>query len=331
MSVIDAELRRLCGKNSHPQYPLLRVGYSPASRYPAGDFTPWITRKLEERRPNDIAYLLQELTTANPGLGVGNDWWQKYAQTLYNINLRNSILFEDEKGYADLHAALFIYVLHGSLDGFILLDRNADYLARAISPYQFNVRDLEAKINAANEFIKRLRRETKRDSTAWTDYPLFNFKNLENVLNMKAPAYDLRMKLRMMSIGARQLFLDTLVRGAGQGGWSARPFGINEDLASVEVANLGLGKRSSDPELALMTYRNEELLASLNGYPVKQGWNKKYTIKYMLENAPEIARRLAQDRQALSIPHEIMEDGNILVEWVVKIQNSILLALGFMQ
>jgi hypothetical protein len=147
---------------------------------------------------------------------------------------------------------------------------------------------------------------------------------------MKAPAYDLRMKLRAMSIGARQLFLDTLVRGVGQGGWSARPFGINEDLASIEVANLGLGKLCGDPELVLMAYRKEQLFAALNGYPIKQGWNKKYTVKFMLQNAPGVAKRLAQDKQVLVVSQETAEDSKTLLEWVVKIQNPLVIALGFM-
>jgi hypothetical protein len=94
---IETELRPLCGKNSHPQYPLLRVDYSPTSRYPAGDFTPWIVKKLTEGQFKDIAYLLEQLTQANPGLNIGSDWWAKHTLTLCNISLRETIIFDDDK------------------------------------------------------------------------------------------------------------------------------------------------------------------------------------------------------------------------------------------
>jgi len=330
MIAIDDELRRIYGNNSHAEYPLLRVDYSPASRYPAGDFTPWIANKLTERQFNDIAELFQELTKVNPGLNVGRDSWKKYVQTLCNINLRENIVFDDDKGYIDLHSALFTYMLHGSLDEFMLVDSYADYLARSICPYQLGVRDLEVKVNLANEFIKKMRRETKKYSTVWKDYPLFDLTKLTNVLNVKAPAYNLRVKLRTMSVGARQLFLDTIARGAGQGGFSARPFGINEDLVSREVANLGIGELCDQPEIVLMMYRNEQLFAALTGYPIKLGWNKKYIIKYMLQSAPDVVSRLTQDKYALVIPQQIMEEGKILAEWVCKIQNPLVLALSFM-
>lgn len=50
---IETELRALCGENSHPEHPLLRMGYAPSSRYPAVDFTPWIAVKLAEQRFQD--------------------------------------------------------------------------------------------------------------------------------------------------------------------------------------------------------------------------------------------------------------------------------------
>jgi hypothetical protein len=328
---IEAELRPFCGKNSHPQYPLLRVDYSPMSRYPAGDFTPWIAKKLAEGQYKDIADLLERLTQPNSGLNTDSDWWAKYTLTLCNINLRESIIFDDDKGYLDLHSALFPYALHGSLDGFIIVDDNVDYLARAISPYKFSVRDLETKVDTANQFIKKMRRETRQHSAAWTDCPLFSFRSLESVLGMEAPAHDLRVKLRSMSIGARQLFFGTLENGPGQGGWSARPLGINEDLASTEVANLGLGELCSDPALVLMTYRNEELFQALRGHPTKQGWKKKYIVKYMLENAREVAERLARGKQVLAIRQEVVEDGKVLSEWIGKMKAPLMIALGFMQ
>jgi hypothetical protein len=331
-SDVEAELRPLCGENSHPQYPLLRSGYSPTSRYPAGDFTPWIAKKLTERHFDDIAYLLDRLTQANPGISTGgSSQWDNYAAQLCNIDLRKNIAFEDEKGYIDLHTALFPYVLHGSLDGFMIVSNDANYLARAISSYRFTVQDLESKIEAANRFIKEMRRETKEQSTAWTDCPLFKPREVNSILSAETPAANLRAKLREMSIGARQLFFGTLEDGAGQGGWGARPYGINEHLAAIELTDSGLGELVSDASLVLATYRNEELFTALKGHPIKQGWKKKSTIKYILENAPEVAERLTKGKTVLAVRREYLEEGTRLLEWVSRVKSPLIIALGFLQ
>lgn len=329
---VEAELKLLCGKNSHPQYPLLRSGYSPTSRYPAGDFTPWIAKKLAERRFDAIAYLLDRLTQANPGISTGgSSQWSKYATQLCNINLRKNITFEDEKGYIDLHAALFPYILHGSLDGFIIVSNDTNYLAYAIGPYRFTVKDLEPKIEAANQFIKKMRRETKEHSTAWTDCPFFKSKAINSILNAEIPSDNIRAKLREVNIGARQLFFGTLENGAGQGGWSARPYGINEDLASIELVNSSLGELVSDPDLVLATYRNADLFTALKGHPIKQGWKKKSTIKYILENAPYVVERLTKGKTVLAVRQEYLEEGTKLLEWVSTMKRPLMVVLGFLQ
>ena len=283
---VEVELRSLCGGNSHPEYPLLRIGYSPTSRYPAADFTPWITEGLAERRFQGIAYLFTQLTLANPGLGIGSGYWSNEAIRMCNINLREAIECDDDKAIWDLHAALFPYILHGTLDGFMLLDSHVDFLARVMSPYAFSVRSLEAKVDAANQFIKKMRRETKEHSTAWNDYPTLCLKNLNlaDTLKSSPPAANLRTILRGADISARQLFFGTLKDGPGQGHWIARPYGIDEEKAATELTNLGLGELRDDPSLILMTYRKEELVEALTGHPIKQGWNKKQLIKNLSGN-----------------------------------------------
>ena len=327
-SGINSELRALCREYSHPEHPLLRAGYSPASRYPAVDFTLWIAKKLAERRFNDIAYLLDQLTSANPGLGIGSEYWHNQALELCNLNLCEVIQSDDDKALLDLHAALFPYVLRGSLDGFMLVD-HVDFLARAMSPYAFSIRHLETKVKTANQFIRKMREETKEDSTAWTDYPFLRVEDLSSLLSSKPPASSLRSRLREVTICARQLFFGTLKDGVGQGHWIARPYGIDEGKAAIELAEEGLGELRDDPALILMSYRKGELLESLEGHPTKQGWNKKYIAKYMTEKAPEVLARLTEGKTIFDLQAGVRDEGEALASWISRIKVLLAIALGF--
>jgi hypothetical protein len=326
---VDEELASLTRPQAHPQHPYLRIGYSPSSRYPAADFTPWIAGKLTTGQFEDIGYLLTRITEANPGLGVASSHWDSLAASLCKIDLRSALRFQDEQGYLDLHAALIAYATHGALDGFMIIGREVEYLTRAIAPYSFEVLHLESKVAAANAFIKRMRRETRDASTAWTDFPLYDKEVLARALEADAPAPALRGTLKQAAIGSRQMFFGTLKEGPGQGGWEARPFGINEELASSELAQLGLGQLVSDPQLILMTFKKDELLAALEGHETKQGLSKKYIIKYIMDHAPNVAGRLTAGRSVLNLLPEIKEQGAILSAWVDAIKHPLAVSVAF--
>lgn len=325
---IDDELAELCQGLSHPDYPCLRIGNSPASRYAAADFTPWIQKKLRARQFDDIAYLMTCLTAANPGLGIDASYWMRFAVQLCALDLKTVLLFKDDQAYIDLHSALFPYALHGAMDAFMIIGRHLDYLVHAVSPYPFAVIDLDSKILAANDFIKRMQDDI-RTARAWANFAFFDKEALARVLQQNVPAPALREKLKDTTIGARQTFFGTLHEGPGQGAWAARPFGINEDVVSKELAQLGLGVLISDPSLVLMTYRKDELLASLNGFPTKEGWSKKYLIKYMMKTAPVLVDRLTTGKSVLDIHPSVREDGSALLGWVQTMKVPLAIAMGF--
>ena len=325
----ETELKELCSKNSHPQYPFLRDGYSPVSRYPAVDFTPWIVKKLTEQRFEHIAFLLAQLTQANPGVGVGSEYWHSEALRICTIDLRREIVFDDDKATVELHAALFPYVLHCPLNGLMIVDDRVGFLARVVSPYAFSVCRLEAKVTAANELITKMKQDLRERTTVWSDYPLFRVDSLRNVLQSKPPAPRLRAMLREVTVGARQLFFGTLKDGPGQGHWIARPYGIDEEKAAMELVDLGLGQTLDDPSLVLTSYRNDELLAALSSYPTKQGWKKKYIINYILENAREVIESLTMGKRVFILRAESTADGAALADWTGKIKPLLSIAMGF--
>jgi hypothetical protein len=139
--------------------------------------------------------------------------------------------------------------------------------------------------------------------------PTFSVDILSNVMLSKPPAPRLRAMLREVTVGARQLFFGTLKDGPGQGHWIARPYGIDEEKAAMELVDLALGEMRDDPSLVLKTYRNDELLTALSGYPTKQGWKKKYIVKYILENAREVMESLTAGKRVLALYGESNEEG----------------------
>ncbi len=241
---VEVELCALCGKNAHPAFPLLRADTDPKSRYPAIDFTPWISQKLTEKQFEDIAYLLVELTRANPGLGFRSEYWHNEATRLCHLDLRSVIHCDVDRAFDELHTALFIYLLHGALSpyGLLIDDTHVNYLARTMSPYDYSVPGLEAKVKYLNHFIERMRIETKAVTTAWIEYATLDLDEVNEVHRSGPPAASLRATLRDASIGGRQLFFQTLEDEAGHSGWDARPYGIDVEKTVQELVALGLGE-----------------------------------------------------------------------------------------
>ena len=249
---VEVELRSICGKSAHPEYPLLRAGTDPKSRYPAIDFTTWIANKLTGKQFEDIAYLLVQLTRANPGLGFRSEYWHNEAMRLCNLDLRGVIHCDDDRAFGELHTALFIYLLHGSLSphGLLIDDFHVNYLARTMCPYEYSVRGLEAKVKYVNHFIERMRIETKAVTTAWIDYATLDLDEVNEALQPGPPAAGLRATLQHASIGARQLFFSTMKDKSGQNHWDARPYGIDIEKAAQELVALGLGEFKKDSTYA---------------------------------------------------------------------------------
>lgn len=325
---IDHELAALCAGNAHPEYPLLRVGYSPISRYPAADFTPWIAQQLTAGRFEDIASLMVALTEPNV-LGPSPEWRHQWAFRLAKLDLHKFLIFQDQRAYRDLHAALFPYALRGAMDGFIIQGGHVEYLVRAVSPFPFKVPDLERKVSMANSFIEKMQRDMKDSTPAWANTPLYDYAALDAVLCVEGPAEALRSRLAEATVSTRQVFFGTLLEGAGQGAWGARPFGVNEEATSAELVSLGLGVFLEDPFPVLMTLKKEELLGVLQGYPTKQGWSKKYLIKYMMKEAPTIAERLSGGKKVVDILPAIRDDALRLGEWCDSLKGPLAVAIGF--
>jgi hypothetical protein len=200
---------------------------------------------------------------------------------------------------------------------------------RALSPFPFKVPDFQAKVSMANAFIEKMRREMKDLTAAWANTPFYDYDEFNAALCAQAPALALRARLAEATVGSRQVFFGTLLEGAGQGAWSARPFGVNEEATSAELASLGLGVFLEDPSLVLMTLKKDELLEALQGYPTKQGWSKKYVIKYMMKEAPIVAERLSGGKRVLDILPSIRDDAVSLSEWCEKMKHPLAVALGF--
>lgn len=327
--LVDAELSALARGRSHPDFLCLRAGYSPVSRYPATDFTPWIAAKLLDRKYDDIAYLLARLTEGNPGLGLDWTYWHERAADLCSRQWERHVRFSDSVGMVTLRAAAIACSIHSQLDGFLMVGDEIAYLARAVVPYDFQLVDVGRKIEAANAFIARMRKETKGSSAAWDDVLPYSSETVARTLQTEPPAAELRNMLTRATVGSRQVFFGSLGAAPGQGAFEARRFGVNEDFSYAELAELGLGQLRADPDLILMTYTKTEILAAASGLSVKPESQKKTLVKRLIAEAPTVVARLTDGRTVLEITAEAKAAGLQLVAWLAQIQGPLILVLAF--
>ena len=211
----------------------------------------------------------------------------------------------------------------------MLVSLHVEYLARVMSPYSFSIPNLQSKVELANTFIRKMRKETKDFSSAWTDVKLIKAEKVDNILRAGPPSAELRSLLRELFVSSRLMFLGTCEAGAGQGAWKVRPFGIDEEESTEKLVRAGLCILNHDQEVVLATYRNEELLSALAGYATKQDWKKKYLIKFIGENASEVAAKLCDGRAAVEVNSKWALSGNALVEWARSISTPLAVALAF--
>lgn len=325
----DAELAALARGRSHPDFLCLRAGYSPVSGYPATDFTPWIAAKFLDRKHDDIAYLLARLTEGNPGLGLDWIYWHERAMDLCSRQWERHVRFSDPAGMVNLRAATIACSIHSQLDGFLMVGDEIAYLARAVVPYGFQLFDVDQKIEAANAFIARMRKETKGSSAAWDTVLPYSSEAVARILQTEPPVAELRNMLARATIGSRQVFFGSLGAAPGQGTFEAKRFGVNEDFSYAELAELGLGQLRVDPELILMTYTKTELLAAALGLSVKPESQKKTLVKRLIAEAPAVVARLTNGRTVLEITAEAKAAGLQLAAWLGQIQGPLILALAF--
>lgn len=295
-----SELQGQIRGKGHPQYPFLHQEYSPNSRIPCADFTPFIIERLRVNDLKSIGGLLAGIVEANPGLGTDGGWVNDELQQVVKAPLEKHIGFRDPDVYHQLRAMWIIAGKEGGDRGYWLIDRFPEYFALALSPYEMELKEpIYGLLKKANKF----NREMRKMAVSWLDVPLIKPERLGIPPVRVNEGIE---KVRGLTIGARLHLFFAVAAGGGclprLTDYELRQFGIFIPDTSKEIINSGLLSLSNDTELLKKTMNKNDLAVACDKAAIsyKKSWNKDKLLQ-ALSGSPAHLEALITEAQVVCL------------------------------
>ncbi len=345
-SKLDAlELKVLNDLNSfvkgrgHKEFFCLSPLYSPGSRVPAVDFSPWIKQKIKNNDREPLRILLWELVKANPGSVAGDSFkpsWQQFVDLIMDAQVEKYVEVAIAETLLDLRTALFLISIDGA---FIMTSHAQQYLSYILFPWDVNFLNVEILVKEANKFI----REMRKDVDYWKSVPLFKFENLKiPKLTTNSNIEKLRGILREIPLNSRSHFFDICVRtdyGQKTGTKTAeemsffetRKRGLVEKESLYILVNAGLVIKHKDPYIPLKKLTKDEVISILQneGKNYEQNWKKDMLIEKVVKDCPEYVDKLTESMCFATINPDFLESVQIAREYIIDTVQLYGLLLGF--
>ncbi len=193
----------------HAEFPCLSKTYSPGSRVPCADFSPWLYERIRADDADTIADFVWSIVQANPGAGAGDEvfrkHWKDLANRILGFRLDRYLRIETPETYIELRAALVLILLHDNFGGFVMAGDAARYLATVMLPYVFKTIDEAELITRANWFIRHMR----KDTPFWQDFPLFEPSAFDSWTQARPKEVtEFCQILRTLPLATRKRFFD---------------------------------------------------------------------------------------------------------------------------
>ena len=302
---IRDELLALVNGRGHKDFFCLHNLYSPGSRIPAIDFSPWIIEKLEKGDQEALRILLWELVRGNPGLSISvgdeedepnfmKSWWLSDMDKIMDADLSNYII-ADEKVLNEIRTFMFLGLIQEGLH----MSKLAFKLSEILIPWKIGFKNFELLIDRANRFIKKMR----EDENCWKD---LTFYKIDNFPNPAREEFSLFNKiLSGLPLITRLHFFD--VCGYTQYGkgpvkktlddmtfFPTRQMGIDTNESAQILLKSGLVNEFKDQSLLLSMRTKEELTSMLNneGLPFKKSWKKAAFIDAVMKGCGKSIKEL---------------------------------------
>lgn len=290
------ELLELIQGKGRPEYPFLTREYSPSSRVPCVDFTPFIIERLAAGDVRSISQLMREIIAANPGLGTKGEWIEEEVEKVLCAPLEKYFHFADPDAYRQLRAMWIIVIRKGGGGGVWLDDDQRFnprlYLAQAFSSYEIEmhpeIEDLRIK---GNKYIRKMRKE-------WFDVPVIKASELTIPPLPTGKCLD---QVRGLSIGARLHLFFAVEAGGGRlphlAGFVPRDMGLYPQDSSREILESGLLIPCKAHNILKKSFEKSELLETCEqgGVTFMKSWNKDKLIQAVLSAPPKYIDQFISD------------------------------------
>jgi hypothetical protein len=300
VSPLDS-FRDSASKSGNSDYPFLSKDYSPSSRVPSTDLTPFIVDRLRQRDERSVIRLMHEVLSANPGLGTGPEWIDVEIRQIMALRFEEYVTFADHHCYDDVRALWIVASKSGGGREFWITDETPQLFSWALCCHLPNFTPSVVKLaEKANRFMSKM----AKDTPYWKEYPSLP-KN--NILVPPLAESELLHRLGQLSISARLHFFHAASVDGGSlprlTTYPIRSFGISVDDTSTQLEQTGLFLLSTEPESLSNSLTKQELLevCAAAKVEVRKSWNKDKVAQVLRDNNPDYFRELTSDMHVVNI------------------------------
>ncbi len=311
-----SELRIKIEGFGHPDFPFLHKTYSPSSRIPCTDYTPFIIERLRSSDLKTISHLMQSILLANPGLGTGPEWINDIVREVAQIKFGDYVMFDDSNAELELKALFIIAGKEGGGREFLIAKGDIPHLfSLALSSQRPKwLESMNSLQKKANAFIRKM----SKDVPFWEEYPLFEAKCWE----IEPPSdSDLMELMRKLTMSARihLLYFVGAYNGTGSllnsTSYPMRSFGINAEETSKELLAAELCIPTEDSSSLLKVWSKNNLIdaCTKSGTEFRKSWKKEKLFEALQTNAPSLITESIKQEKLVKLNPQL-NDGIVLLE-----------------
>lgn len=293
--------RQTASRTGNPEYPFLSKDYSPSSRVPSTDLTPFIVDRLKQKDERSIIRVMHEVLSANPGLGTGPEWIDAEIRQIMTLRFEEYMTFADHHCYDEVRALWIVASKSGGGREFWITDETPQLFSWALCCH---LPDFTPSIVKLAEKANRFMSKMAKDTPYWKEYPRLQ-KN--NILVPPLAESELSHRFGQLSISARLHFFHAVSMGGGSlprlTTYPIRSFGISVADTSMQLEQTGLFLLSTEPESLSNSLTKQELLEACATVKVevRKSWNKDKLVQVLHDNNPDYFRQLTSDMHVVKI------------------------------
>jgi hypothetical protein len=310
------------GHLSHPEHRFLHPTYSPSSRVPCADFTPFIAQRLRNHDVASIRQLMRCVIAGNPGLGIGPEWIDKSVDEIAVLDLTRYCEVDSPDFALELKSLFILGAKEGGGREFWLADEKPLLFSLALCCHDIRwLEGVDQLREKANRFIQRMR----KDTPFWEDYPLFRPSEIEFPGN----ATDTASILLELPVLSRIQLLSFVERGAAPlmqaTSYKMRNLGINPLETAPSLLASGLCELTADLEAVADVFSKSELVSVMDekAVPYRKSWKKQQMLEVLATHAPDVIAQVAEREKTARIRTEYLPGLRSLSQFAYAMQENI--------
>lgn len=308
---------------SNPDHRFLHPTYSPGSRVPCADFTPFIIDRLRHGDAPSIRKLMGYVIEANPGLGVGPGWIGQSVDEISSIDFRPYCQSMNPDFFLELKALFILGAKDGGGREFWLTDGKPLLFAWTLCCHDVRwLEALEQLREKANRFIRRMR----KDTPFWESYPLFHASEIEypgatvsRVASILAE-FPLMSRMHLLSFAERESA--ALMHHST---YKMRSLGLNPLETAPSLLASGLCEPTTDLSAIADMLSKSDLLSALDERAIsyRKSWKKSKLLECLCSHDPSFISQVIEREKVVRIKPEFLSELHSLSAYANAMQENI--------